>query len=362
MPLAVWLGMMTLSERPDPIGRVLLLSIAIWGAVGLVVLVGFELIFPVHATQAMSRADAVCKASVAMGDFAPPSDPLTRIIAAPSRCFGDRPPVAEATLHAYLEGAELEGSPVGPSPAVDAPLLARGAALYQHHCAACHGAAGDGRGPDTCALTTPVAIHARGVFALRSTEHEALPTDQDLFRTITRGVHGTAMPPWTLLPEPDRWALVAHVKSLSTQFSDDTAPAPVELGTAPPITSERLAHGRELYKTRGCASCHGDSGRGDGPGAAALAFFPRDFTSGRFHKGNSLDDLHATLVTGLDGTPMASFVTVMTPAELWDTAIYVQSLIPRFVARNGIRCPVGSIGLDPQELFGLRHLLHTLDR
>lgn len=354
--------MKTLSDRPDHIGRVLLLSIAIWGAVGLVLLAGFELIFPARATQATSRSVAVCDASVAIGAFAPPSDPLTRIIATPSRCYVDRPSVAEATLHAYLEGAELEGSPVGPSPAVDASLLARGATLYQHHCAGCHGATGDGYGPDACALATPATVLKRGVFALRSTEHEALPTDEDLFRTITRGVHGTAMPPWILLPETDRWALVAHVKSLSTQFAEDTAPAPVELGTAPTITSERITHGRELYKTRGCASCHGDSGQGDGPGASALAFVPRDFTGGRFHKGNSLVDIHATLVTGLDGTPMASFATVMTPDELWDAAIYVQSLIPRFVARNGIRCSLGSIVLDPQELFGLRHLLHTLDR
>ena len=45
--------------------------------------------------------------------------------------------------------------------------------------------------------------HRKGVFALRTTEHEALPTDEDIFRTITRGVHGTAMPPWFVLPEAD---------------------------------------------------------------------------------------------------------------------------------------------------------------
>jgi cytochrome c oxidase cbb3-type subunit I/II len=208
---------------------------------------------------------------------------------------------------------------------------------------------------------TPAAVHKRGVFALRSTEHDALPTDADLFRTITRGVHGTAMPPWIVLPEVDRWALVAYVKSLSTQFAEDSAPPPVELGRAPMITPERITRGRELYKTRGCASCHGDSGQGDGPGAAALAFAPRDFTGARFHKGSSLVDIHATLVTGLDGTPMASFATVMAPDELWDAAIYVHSLVRRFVERDGISCPSGSLELDPQELFGMRSLLHTID-
>ena len=47
-----------------------------------------------------------------------------------------------------------------------------------------------------------------GIFELRSTEHEALPADIDMFRTMSRGVHGTAMPPWFALPERDRWALV----------------------------------------------------------------------------------------------------------------------------------------------------------
>ena len=32
-----------------------------------------------------------------------------------------------------------------------------------------------------------------------------LPTDGDLMRTITRGVRGTAMPPWHSLPIEDRW-------------------------------------------------------------------------------------------------------------------------------------------------------------
>jgi len=297
-----------------------------------------------------------------MGDYdsSAKHDPVRAVVTAPSACgeaTASNP--RDALLHAYLEGAELESTPRQPPPAIDPALRVRGAELYQHHCATCHGVTGDGAGPDACALVTPPAVHKAGVFELRTTEHEALPTDEDMFRTITHGVHGTAMPPWIVLPEHDRWALVAHLKTLSKQFEEDVAPPPMLSGPPPEATPERLAAGRELYATRGCASCHGESGHGDGPAAASLAIKPRDFTGGRFHRGSSAVDIHETLLTGLDGTPMASFVKVMTADELWDVSLYVQTLTPRMIARKGIRCPESAKPLDTQELFGLRNLLHT---
>lgn len=342
-----------MAERPDRVGRTLLLGVLVWSATGLVVLGAFELAFP-HRIHAIAPVASSCAPSVSMGAVDAHDDLALPIVTRTAPCGTATDGVA--LLHAYLEGAELDSTPGQPRPKPDSP---RGAGLYQQHCASCHGATGDGIGVNACALDTPAAVHKRGVFALRTTEHEALPTDEDLFRTITRGVHGTAMPPWILLPELDRWALVDFVKSLSTQFTEDTAPPPSDLGPMPAATSERTAHGRALFKTAGCASCHGEQGHGDGVAAPSLAVPPRDFTRGRFHRGSSVIDIDTTLVTGLDGTPMGSFAKVLTADEMWDLALFVHDLSPPMTDRPGVRCPTVPMATNGQELFGIRNVMKT---
>ena len=288
-----------------------------------------------------------------------------------------------ASMRAWLDGAEFPGEPVGAEPAFDDVLRARGAAVFTAHCATCHGERGDGAGPTAAELAHPPANFTIGIYELRTTEHEALPADVDLFRTISRGVHGTAMPPWFTLPERDRWALVAHLKTLAKDFVDDEAPRPIEIGHPPATTPDRIARGREIYQIAGCASCHGASGRGDGAAATSLAYKsgrparPRDLRIGSFHRGTQLGDIYLTLVTGLDGTPMASFVKVLPANDLWSVAMYVHSIVPPVVERpNGLRCPqipseIRCIGLptgvscldlasNPDERVGVRTLLHSL--
>ncbi|HEX2688532.1 MAG TPA: c-type cytochrome [Kofleriaceae bacterium] len=303
------------------------------------------------------------------------------VLQARSACTG-----ASGTLNilrAYLDGAELPADPSAPEPVLDETMRARGAELFTKHCATCHGLTGDGSGPTARELAHPPANLTTGTYELRTTEHEALPADIDMFRTITRGVHGTGMPPWFALPERDRWALAAHLKTLSRQFQEDEAPPAIVVST-PTVTPERIARGQQLYGTAGCASCHGKDGRGDGPAASSLTYqssglraSPRDFRIGRFHRGTRLADLYLTIVTGLDGTPMASFAKVLLPDELWDAAMYVHSLVPPItVFPNGLRCPqlaaevrcfdlLGSTKcLEPtfnaDELAGIRMLVYSL--
>jgi len=293
-------------------------------------------------------------------------DPAYFVTSTQSACDPNAPPRGTlSTLRAYLDGAELPGDPTGPAPVVDAALSARGLEVFTKHCATCHGEKGDGKGPTAAQLEHPPADFTQGIYELRSTEHEALPVDVDMFRTISRGVHGTAMPAWFALPERDRWAVVAHLKTLSKQFKEDEAPPPVDVGNPPDVTDERLAKGKALYVSGGCASCHGNEGRGDGAGAAGLKYkngaaaHPRDFSSGRFHRTSKLTDIYMTLVVGLDGTPMGSFAKVLGADDLWSVAMFVATLTPKFTERQGLRCPP-TVANNPDELVGVRAIATSL--
>src|SRR6266581_4255492 len=67
-----------------------------------------------------------------------------------------------------------------------------GQAVYQQHCAACHGANGQGNGPAAVWLYPKPRHFDSGLFKIRSTPSSFLPTDEDLFQTITRGMPGSS--------------------------------------------------------------------------------------------------------------------------------------------------------------------------
>jgi high-affinity iron transporter len=95
--------------------------------------------------------------------------------------------------------------------------LAEGQGVFLAHCAGCHGAAGDGRGPYSAGLITPAP-------KLDSAEALARKSDQDLFASIAGGVAGTSMPAFERsLDERELWSVVAFVRSLSLGGDDGTA-------------------------------------------------------------------------------------------------------------------------------------------
>jgi len=84
------------------------------------------------------------------------------------------------------------------------PDLARGAALYQAQCTACHGAQGQGDGPAATRLDPkPVAFTDVARARVRSL--------LSLYETISQGVPGTSMQNFASLPAEDRWALAFYV-------------------------------------------------------------------------------------------------------------------------------------------------------
>ena len=210
--------------------------------------------------------------------------------------------------------------------------VARGKAVYVRRCAGCHGADGDGNGPAATFLDPRPRNFTTGVFKFRSTPSGSLPTDGDLYRTITRGLRWTAMPTWHELPEKERLAVITYVKTFSPRWRDERAEAPVPLPDPPRATAEVLGRGQTLYGAAKCWECHGESGKGDGPSAAQLTddlgfrIRPTDFTRGQFKGGSDARDVFRTMSTGLDGTPMPSFADSMTEEERWAISFFVLSL------------------------------------
>ena len=93
---------------------------------------------------------------------------------------------------------------------------ASGKALYRRYCIGCHGSQGDGSGENAAWIDPKPRDFTAGVFKCRSTPSGTLPTDQDLFNSITRGFVNTGMPSWKPLTDQNRADLVAYVKTFST--------------------------------------------------------------------------------------------------------------------------------------------------
>ena len=112
------------------------------------------------------------------------------------------PPPRIAELARGLGSDLLAAYPVPLAPRA-APDLGRAAALYRENCAACHGTAGDGRGPMAANLDPePIAFTDRA----RASERSLF----SLYQVIDQGLEDTAMTSFAHLPAEDRWALAFY--------------------------------------------------------------------------------------------------------------------------------------------------------
>jgi cytochrome c oxidase cbb3-type subunit I/II len=211
-----------------------------------------------------------------------------------------------------------------------------GKQVYARRCAGCHGDAGDGKGPAAVFLNPKPRVFKDGVFEFRSTPSGSIPTDGDLYRTISMGVRGTAMPSWHELSETDRWLVIQYIKTFSARFKDETPGESTTIPAEPANTPESVSRGKQVYERMKCAACHGDDGKGSGPSAAAQRdnwgdfVASRDFTRGgdAMKSGPTPQDLYRVLSTGMDGTPMPSYGDSLKPEERWDLVHYVMAFGP----------------------------------
>jgi cytochrome c oxidase cbb3-type subunit 2 len=235
-------------------------------------------------------------------------------------------------LRLALSSLLLTASIAGATPPEPA-AAARGAKAYSKYCISCHGTQGDGRGPSAEWLDPRPRNFISGTFKFRSTASGELPTDKDLERTIEGGLNHTNMPTWRALTELERRDLVQFVKTFSARFATEPQGQPIVIPARPPTTPALVLQGKAVWAKMQCANCHGDGGKGDGSSAPTLRddwgqpIVPRDFTSGPLKVGDAPEDLYKTFITGLNGSPMPSFVEAgLTPDDAWALVAYVRSL------------------------------------
>lgn len=250
-----------------------------------------------------------------------------------------------------LSGATYGQDPTEGFPVLDAlpfsdqvnALNQLGKGVYTTYCVGCHGVDGDGKGAASRFLVVKPRDFTKGIYKFRSTPSGSLPTNQDLYKIVTRGIYGTAMPGFALLPDPDRLAVVQYIKTFYPEWRQRSAVTSIAIPNPPKDLGapQTVARGRQIYELLECAACHGQNGRGDGPSAATLEpdawgnkQRPFNFTRGQLRGGPTVRDIYRTFMTGINGTAMPSYADIfgepdgeyIKKGDAWNLVSYILSL------------------------------------
>jgi mono/diheme cytochrome c family protein len=239
-------------------------------------------------------------------------------------------------------------------------LLREGEHAYRLYCAGCHGERGDGRGPAARFLDPKPRDFTQGLYKFASVPAGGLPRDEDLMRTLARGLPGSSMPSWQFLPEGERRALVAYVKTFSTAFAERAPAAPVAVSEDPYGDRDpgrlraAIDRGAVVYHVLAtCWQCHAAYEPPEAIDRMAQAeespvdlrpdadrplpvddawgdvLVPTEFTTQRLKNGSAVADIYRTVAAGVGGTAMPTWKDALEESDLWALAYYVKSLADR---------------------------------
>lgn len=258
------------------------------------------------------------------------------------------------TIHCSLfTVVNAADAPSKPKPPSSHEMIEKGKIIYFKRCSFCHGLTGAGDGPVAEQMLPRPRDFTMGLYKFRSTESGALPTDEDLFKTISRGIPGTAMQTFDIdkikngLTEDEKWQTIYYIKTFNDGFADkenDPYQQIIKVSNEIKSSTESIAKGEKIFKEMKCWECHGDRGRGNGPNAPRLKdkfkgdpILPFDLTKGwRYKAGNTALDIYKRFSTGLNGTPMPSFADSLNDEERWHLANFVVSLQKREVKNESV--------------------------
>jgi DMSO reductase family type II enzyme heme b subunit len=196
-----------------------------------------------------------------------------------------------------------------------------GKKLYTQRCEHCHGAEGDGEGYAAEYVFPKPRVFTGGVYKFR-TRHETedgnrLASDEDIYRSICEGLHGTSMPGWCgFFTETQIRQLVHYLKTFAEVYTEDKPGRPIDYSGEIPYSAESAAKGKEYFEGQfECHTCHGTAGRGNGQQALdgleddwGHRIWPANLTRPwTYRGGHNRKDIFRNVVMGITGTPMPSF-------------------------------------------------------
>lgn len=254
---------------------------------------------------------------------------------------------------AASETAQPATVSVQPRPA-DASLTGR--ELYLHHCGACHGADGGGRGEGARSLFPRPHNFRSSKFRLVSTVN-GVPAPADLDAVLVRGIPGTSMPSFRQFAEAARGRLIEEVLKLRREGVQEAVTLKLQDGSqeedidqeefreivdrqltpGAPLAVPALGQAGEAVLRRGgavfvqqnCRRCHGPDGTGDTglylADEEGYPTRPRDLVWEEFKGGREPASVLVRIRLGLPGTPMAANPNLSEP-ELAALVHYVRSL------------------------------------
>lgn len=233
-------------------------------------------------------------------------------------------------------------------------VLRRGRAAYTMYCIGCHGENGDGEGPAARFMSPKPRDFRKGRLKFASVPAGDLPLDDDLARTITKGLHGTSMPAFPLLSLDEKTAIVAYVKTFSPVWQKSKPGAAVAIKADPwrKRPEAGVAEGERVYHGLGaCSSCHAayapkktiveamaaytiefsgfrpdlyESVEKDSDWGAPIK--PPNFLVDRIKSASTKGDLVRVIAAGIGGTAMPSWAGSLTNEQLWGLAYYVDAI------------------------------------
>jgi mono/diheme cytochrome c family protein len=262
---------------------------------------------------------------------------------------------------------------------LDTDTLREGSKYYRRHCMHCHGVPGDGRGPTGPWINPHPRDYRQGLFKFISTDttvNGRKPRREDILRVLDRGIEGTSMPSFSLLPDEQKEELISYVIHLSIrgeveksimqtilnkedlggsirestqdlakvflgQWSASNAkvlppgPYPYKADDKKQLEAS-IRHGYELFSdmkgTASCIACHVDFGRQapfryDDWGTLVR---PANLTAGVYRGGRRPIDLYWRIRGGIrpSGMPGAELKIDKDKGkdDYWDVVNFVQAL------------------------------------
>jgi mono/diheme cytochrome c family protein len=276
---------------------------------------------------------------------------------------------------------------------VRSDIVGRKNGLYREHCVHCHGITGDGLGPTAAFLNPYPRDYRPGVFKFKSTERADKPTHGDLVRILHKGIPGSSMPSFALLPPVQVDALAEYVKylamrgeaelSLMRAFFDlddedqgklpetreflvaetlepiasrwrdaDAARIPVPEMPAGIDLATSIAKGKELFygDKANCVKCHGITGLGDGQANdyddwnKAIVEIGKEVASGK-------EKASETQTASLSPEQMAQHKADVAWLARFDRVLEGDALRPRTIPPRNLRHGIYRGGRRPLDLY-----------